>query len=242
MKQKHMLVTCVVLLLSLLVSVAASAAVLNMGVSEDETDTATINQTTTDVVTTGAVVDQLQASGDETEEEETVVTPEPTTVAQEEFVPSYGVTNKKGVNLRQRPNSRSTILLTIGKTGTQVTVTDEATDGDGKRWYKVEASKKKGYILAELITLEGEELPVVASADGGEGGTSAASTVGSPAGNAPAIVASSSSMELDPSAVWVNSGGSVYHQTYTCKELRNPYAIKLDEAKSGGMTACAECW
>lgn len=104
--------------------------------------------------------------------------------------PRYGKTNKKGVNLRKRANTKSTLFLQINNTGTYVLILEEVEGKDKKPWYSVRCDGKKGYIRADLID---EIMPNDAEYQEAAKGFSTGKTSGTPATNGSSTNSSSGS-------------------------------------------------
>lgn len=67
--------------------------------------------------------------------------------------PMNGLTNRENVNIREKMNKNSKLLLSIPKKGTSVTLLTDFIGDDGLVWYRVEYNDVKGYIRSDFITI-----------------------------------------------------------------------------------------
>ena len=82
-------------------------------------------------------------------------------VIAEGLSPYCAVTNRTNVNMRSRPDSKSSLVMQIKTRGTKLTVLSGQLDGTGNEWLEVESQRgKKGYIQSKYLT-KTEDRPVV---------------------------------------------------------------------------------
>ena len=65
------------------------------------------------------------------------------------------VTVKAKVNLRSETDKNSDLVAQVAKKGTEVTILDEASDGEGTLWYYVRTAEgEEGYVRSDMLKAE----------------------------------------------------------------------------------------
>ncbi len=138
----------------------------------------------------------------------------------------YGITNIKGVNMRSKASAKADAVQQIPIAGTPVTILEDVMES-GVTWYKVDYEGDIGFIRADLID---EVLPT----DEEKYAETAAAIA----------LATAKALERKGSAgnVWIpTNGGTKYHASSSCSNMKAPKKVTLEYAKSHGYTACKKC-
>lgn len=162
----------------------------------------------------------------------------------------YGKTTKSGVNIRSTALTGSKSAGQIANKGTAVIVVEETNNSAGESWYAIQYKDTEGYIRSDLIELIDEQ----AYHDATTKQSSASSGGSSKKGNGSSSGATSSSggssksssstnTETTGSGVWIpTNGGTKYHSSSSCSNMKGPRQASASEAKGLGFTACKKCW
>ncbi len=129
----------------------------------------------------------------------------------------YGITNTKGVNVREKASAKAGIALQIKDMASVVFIILEDEEvSDTETWFKVEIEDGEdtitGFIRSDLVdelTAEEHEAALLAIEEANK--------------------------------VWVTDTGKRYHAESTCSGMQNAYQLSVTEAKAKGYVPCGNC-
>ena len=145
--------------------------------------------------------------------------------------------------------SKKSLSLTVGKSasldlnGTSQKITWKSSDK------KVAAVTEDGRVIAKgagtatitAIVLK-KSFPCEVTVKKASSGTSSGgNNTSSNTGSTPQTGESSGSLDAS-SLVWRTASGKKFHRTSTCSNMRHPWQVTVQEARSAGLTPCSKCY
>lgn len=110
-------------------------------------------------------------------------------------------------------------LGTYGR-GDEISLTGTCTDKDGDTWYVVIYNGRSAFVSAYYLS---DTKPREAVKSAPEENTNTATTASG-------------------TMVWITAKGKRYHRSSSCSNMKNPYAVTLEQAQASGRTPCQKCW